>query len=162
MRAVLSRRPDRRCPRALGRGTLAAGAVTLAAALAGCGGPPEPEVVESCLREGGLSVARQPDVTSPVEAKVNFTTSGTPDPATSSSVIFYSSEDEATRNLAAAERAGETFKREGAVIYSSLGAGGTPADSEALVQGCAVKGHAGTTAEDDDDSDKKKKKKKKR
>lgn len=159
MPAVPSRSPDRPQRRVHARGTFAAGAVTLAAVLVGCGGPPEPREVETCLREGGLSVANQPGVDAPVEAKINFTTSGTPDPATSSSVIFYSSEDEATRNLAAAKRAGETFTQEGAVIYSSTGAGDTPEDSEALAEGCVVSGEAGTTAEEDD-SDKKKKKKK--
>ena len=162
MPAVLRRSPDRPRRRALARATFVAGAVALATALAGCGAPPEPQEVEGCLREGGLSVANQPGVSAPVEAKVNFTTSGTPDPASSSSVIFYSSEDEATRNLAAAKRAGETFIQEGAVIYSPTGAGGTTEDSEALVEGCVVSGEAGTTAEEDDDADKKKKKKKKR
>jgi hypothetical protein len=127
--------------------------------LGACGGPPEPEAVETCLREQGLSVAQQSGLSAPVEAKVNFAESGTPDPATSGQVIFYSSEDEATTNLAAAERQGLEVRQEGEVLYTPFRAGGTPQESETLVEGCVTTGQAGT---EDDDSDKKKKKKKKR
>lgn len=133
--------------------------MTLVAGLAACGGPPKPEAVETCLREEGLNVARQPGVSPPVEAKVNFTTSGTPVPESPGTVVFYASESEAVGKLAAAGPRGELLRREGAVLYSPFRASGTPEESAALVKGCVTSGEAGGGAEEDDSDTKKKKKK---
>jgi hypothetical protein len=45
----------------------------LAALLAGCGSATAPpEDIEACLRHEGLGVARDPGVSPPVQAKINF------------------------------------------------------------------------------------------
>ena len=132
-------------------------ALAAALVLGACGAPAEPEAVETCLRGGGLSVARQPGVKPPVETKINFTTSGTPRPGNAGSVTYYASKQDAARALAASERLGESLTQQGSVLYSPyIGGGSTPEESKALVENCVANG-----ADDEEiDSDKKKKRKK--
>jgi hypothetical protein len=144
------------------------GAVGALVAACGSGGTAQPQEVESCLRSEGLGVARQSGVSPPVETKINFDISaGEPDPERSGSVIFYASEDEATRNLEASGGSGPKgeIRRTGRVLYTPFGAqasgagGRSAAESETLVESCVTSGEA---AAQDDDDDRKKRRKKKR
>ena len=146
------------------------GVLVLVSLAAGCGSSTaQPAEVENCLRNEGLGVARQPGQSPPIEAKISFQgTPGTPDPASSGSVVYFASEDDAKAGLktAGGSGPGNEMRRRGEVLYSPFaaraGSKRTNAESEALVEGCVVNGEAGSAGEEDDDSGKKKKKKKKR
>ena len=159
------RKPSRRWP-GLRTGL---GALALVSVAAGCGSSTaQPEEVESCLRNEGLGVARQPGQSPPIEAKLNFQGApGTPDPMSSGSVVYYASEDDAKAGLKTSGGSGPggEMRRKGKVLYTPFAAQSaarTDDESETLVEGCVVNGQAGAGAEEDDDSDKKKRKKKKR
>jgi hypothetical protein len=137
------------------------GALAVALAVAGCGSATAPpDQVEACLRQEGLGVARQAGVSPPVETKINFDiTSGTPNPERSGSVIFYTSEDEAQKQLRASGGSGPkgAIERKGNVLYTPYGAqasNGRSADqSRTVVESCVTEGE---TAAAEEDSDRKK------
>jgi hypothetical protein len=167
MPRVLTRRKPSRRRRGLRTGV---GALALVSLAAGCGSSTaQPAEVENCLRNEGLGVARQPGQSPPIEAKISFQgTPGKPDPASSGSVVYYASEDDAKAALKTTGGAGPggELRQKGEVVYSPFaaraGSDRTEGESETLVEGCVVNGEAGGAGEEDDDSGKKKKKKKKR
>lgn len=103
-------------------------------------------------------MARQPGVRPPVETKINFTPSGTPQPGIAGKVTYYATEEDAARNLKASERLGESLSQNGKVLYSPYTGGGTPEESSALVETCVSSGEVAKG----DDSGKKKKRTKRR
>ncbi len=135
MRRAMINRLKRAGPR--GR----ASALGVALVLGSCGGAPELAAVERCLRDEGLSVARQPAASRSVKAWISFTASSPFDPrltgpaGSSGSVILYASEDEAARSLQPeSERLGEKLRQEGKVLYSPVRMGRPD-----FIEGCIVK-----------------------